>query len=35
MSSMVDTNCWEWNVIYEFSVPKSATNGVCGTTTLA
>lgn len=26
---------WEWNVIYEFSVPKSATNGVCGTTTLA
>ncbi len=26
---------WEWNVIYEFSVPKSATGGVCGTTTLA
>ncbi|MGB4979626.1 MAG: SdrD B-like domain-containing protein, partial [Anaerolineae bacterium] len=27
-------NYWEWNLIYEFSVPKSAMNGACGAITL-
>ncbi len=25
---------WEWNLIYEFSIPKSAMNGACGTATV-
>jgi hypothetical protein len=33
--NQVSGQYWEWSVIYEFSVPKSATNGVCGTLTIA
>ncbi len=33
--NQVSGQYWEWVMIYEFAVPKSATNGVCGTVTLA